>query len=266
VLKIDFGLHVSAELEKKIAASIEDLGSENYKTREQAVKSLVEWGPYAYPQVYKACKSDLPEVKKRAQLAMDKIKSKHPARNLRLREEDVIVTANFTVVGKITTMTIKARAENFGELELQLGKLRSIRSLAAGQEVDVIVDAGKHATPNQWLDTGFEVTQGMKLRIVATGTIDLWPQQGGNFSCGPNGYDQQGGGGFGKKRGALLPGTLVGRVGEGGATFVIGDRYDGSPNRDGKLYLQIVPSPWQQGGSIGTFNVKVSPNTSFGDD
>src|SRR5439155_1402474 len=142
-------VHVPAELEKKIAKAIEELGSENYKTREMALKDLVSWGPYAYPQVHRASKSELPEVKKRAQLALDKMKAKHPARNLRLREEDIIVTPTFTVVGRITTETVKAKAENFGELDMQLAKLRGIRWLTAVQDAELTVDAGKYANVGQ---------------------------------------------------------------------------------------------------------------------
>jgi hypothetical protein len=255
ILKVDFGIHVSEDQQKKIAQAIEELGSENYKTRELAVKNLVGWGPYAYPQVYKACKSDQPEVKKRAQMAMDKLKAKHPARNLRLREEDIIVTQNFTVVGKITTLTIKAKAENFGELELQLAKLRGIRSLTGSAEVDLTLDATKYANVGQWMDSGFEVREGMRLHVEASGTVNLWPQNGGFIST-PKGFTQQG---FIQGPGTQhYPGTLLGRIGTDGQMFVLGDRYDGPTNREGKLYLHIAPSPWMQNGSTGSYAVKIS--------
>jgi hypothetical protein len=265
IVKIDFGVHVPPDLDKKITQAIADLDSENYKTRELALNNLVGWGPYAYPQVYQAVKTGPLEVKKRAQLAMDKLKAKHPAHKLRLRQHDLIFTENFTVVGQITTLTIKAKAENFGEVELQLAKLRAIRSLATGLDAEATVDAGKYAVSGQWMDSGFEARDGMRLHIVASGNVDLWPQQGGRFSCGPGGFDQNAG--FGKKvkgGGLQLPGTLLGRIGTDGPTFVIGDSYDGPTNREGKLFLQIVPSPWMPGGSVGTYNVKISPRSDFG--
>jgi hypothetical protein len=267
IVKIDFGVHVPEELQKKIAKSIDDFGNENYKTREMAVKNLVGWGPYAYPQLYKAAKSDLPEVIKRAQLAIEKLKAKHPLRNLRLREDDIIVTANFTVVGRIITPTVKAKAENFGELDMPLTKLRAIRSLtSAQQEVEVAIDAGKYAVVGQWMDSGFEVRQGMRLDITANGTVNLWPQAGGYVSS-PRGFDNQGNG-FGPKGPGtnFLPGALVGRIGEDGPMFLIGDRYDGAPSREGKLYLHIAPSPWNNQQSVGSYNVKISPKSEFGGD
>jgi hypothetical protein len=263
IVKIDFGLHIPIDLEKKIAKAIDDLGSENYKTREVAVKDLVGWGPFAYPQVYKASKSELPEVQKRASLALDKLKSKYPARNLRTREEDVIVTPNFTVVGRITTPTVKAKAENFGELEMQVTKLRAVRSLTAFTEAEVTIDAAKYSMPNMWMDTNYEVRQGMRLVLTATGQVNLWPQNGG-FICGPSGFDQNGG--FGGRGNQNFPGALIGRIGESGAQFFVGDRYDGTSTTEGKLYLNIRQSPWNPQGTTGSYTVKITPKSEFGGD
>jgi hypothetical protein len=267
IVKIDFGLHIPPDVEKKILQAIDDLGSENYKTREVAVKDLVGFGPYAYPQVVKASKSDQPEVQKRALLALEKLKAKHSARNLRSREEDVIVTANFTVVGKITTPTLRAKAENFGELDLQMAKLRGMRSLTTMTEAEVTIDAAKYAQQNVvWMDTQYECRQGMRLVITASGNVNLWPQNGG-FICGPSGFDQNGG--FGGPRGGgnqYLPGALVGRVGDSGAMFYIGDRYDGTISGEGKLFLSIRPSPWNPQGTVGSYTVKIVPKSEFGGD
>ena len=261
IVKIDFGVHVPADLQKSIAQALEDLGSEVYKTRELAMRDLVSWGPFAYPQLTKAAKSSQLEVQKRAAIALDKLKSKHPARNLRLREEDIVTTANFTIVGEIVTPTLKARAENFGDLELKPAKLRGISWLTPTHEVQITVDAGKYAVPGQWLDTAYEVRQDSRLHVAAGGTVNLFPQNvGGNFSCGPRGL--QGGQ---VAPGLQYPaGTLLGRIGPDGPMFVIGDRYDGTPNREGKLYLHIAPSPWNPNASVGSYNVKIAPRGDLG--
>jgi hypothetical protein len=256
IIKVDFGLRVPADLQGKIAKALEDLNSDIYKTRELATKDLVSWGPFAYPQLYKAAKSSQLEVQKRAVVALDQLKAKHPARNLRLREEDLVVTPNFTIVGHIVTPTLKARAENFGELDLNIGKLRGISWLAATPEIQVTVDAAKHCVPGQWLDTGYEVRQESQLHVVATGQVNLFPQNvGANFICNPRGIQN------GQMAPGLPhpPGVLLGRIGQDGPMFVIGEQYNGSPNREGKLYLHIAPSPWNPGASVGSYNVKIGP-------
>jgi hypothetical protein len=100
IQRIEFGVRCPIGLEPRIGQAIEDLGSEVYKTREAALRNLIEWGPYAYPRLYRVSKSNQPEVAKRVGMALEKIRAKHPARNLRLREDDVIVTSYFTMVGR----------------------------------------------------------------------------------------------------------------------------------------------------------------------
>jgi hypothetical protein len=259
IQSIDFGVHVPEGLEQKIAQSIEDLGSEAYRTRETALKNLVGWGPYAFPQVYHATKSPDPEIIKRSILALDKIRAKHPARNLRLRQEDVIATPAFTIVGNIITPVMRAKNVNFGELDLKLCTLRSVRWLSTSFETEVTIDASRHGSaPNQWMDTGFEARSVGRVLIVASGMVDLWPQPGGGtlYQTTPSGY--RGGGGLGQQ----LPGLLMGRIGEDGPAFAIGERYDAAPTRDGRLYLHIVPSPWQNA-SVGSYQVRITPKYSL---
>jgi hypothetical protein len=257
VLRIDFGVHLPEGMEQKIGQSIEQLDSDNYKLREVAVKNLVSWGPYAYPQVYRATKSELAEVAKRSSMALEKIRAKHPSDKLRLRDEDIIVTTKFTMVGRITTPALKVKSETFGELDLALSKLRAIRWPNAILELDVAVDAERYGSgPNQWMDTGFEVLTGGKLVIAASGTINLWPQGGVNstYQSTAKGYS-----GAGVVAGnGHRPGTLLARIGADGPAFVVGERYEGAPTRDGKLYLQIVPSPWNCASS-GVYQVKIMP-------
>jgi hypothetical protein len=91
------------------------------------------------------------------------------------------------------------------------------------------------------------------LRLLATadGQVDLWPQGPGQYVCGPKGYTTAG------KGVSYMAGTLLGRIGENGKIFVMGERYDGTPGEEGRLYLHIVPSPWNNASS-GTFQVHIT--------
>jgi coenzyme F420-reducing hydrogenase gamma subunit len=265
VVKIDFGVHVAPETEKKVAQAIEDLGSENYRTRDLALKQLIGLGPEAYPQVHHALHSGQLEVVKRAVTAMEKIKAKFPARSLRLREEDIITTSAFTMVGRISTQFLRAKNENFGELDLKVPKLRQLRLLNSSLETEFNVDAARHGSGvGQWLDTGIEIHTGLRLQITANGSVNLWPQ-GPGYVCTPRGYNVNGPQvAVGGQASAAFPaGALVGRIGEDGAPFLIGETYTGSPNRDGRLFLHIVPSPWNNA-STGNYLVKVAPLAESG--
>ncbi len=172
---------------------------------------------------------------------------------LRLRQEDVIVTPTFTIIGRITSPILKARAEYFGDLQVQVAGVRHIRWLRGGSsDTEFAVDAAKYASQQlAWMETDFYVDGISKLVIEASGQVDLWPQGPGQYMSQASGYMQGG------KRGPHFSGTLLGRIGTDGEPFVIGSRYAGTPNREGRLYVHIVPSPWQNESS-GSYQVKIT--------
>jgi len=262
VRRIDFGLHMPEGTEKKIAAAIKRLSSAEFKERDAAVHELVGLGAYAYPALLQVAKSEELETAKRAQDGLAKIRAKVPAKELRISDDDKVVTPRFTIIGRIVTPSIKGKSEYFGEVELALPKLRQVRGIVEARDADALVDAAKYAQPNQWLDTGVHVEGNNTLIVTASGEVDLRPTLPGTQICGPRGLNTIGfakGGPAKGKFGAVrsYPGTLLGRIGENGDSFVIGDRFEGIPDREGKLYLQIVPSPYDNASS-GTYQVKVS--------
>ncbi len=266
IRRIDFGLHLPDGADKKIDAAVKKLASANYKDREEAVRELVAFGAYAYPALLEAVKSSDLETTKRAQDALAKIKARVPMKELQLTVDDKVVTPRFTILGRILTPSIKAKSEYFGDMEHSLSKLRHLRVIVDARETEVVVEAAKYAQPNQWLDTGIVVESAGTLAVVASGEVELRPSMPGTYLSGPRGYMRIGaaGGGFGKaKKGAggdglarAYPGTLVGRIGPNGDPFVIGERFEATPDRDGKLYLQIMSSPYEAT-SAGSYQVKL---------
>src|SRR5438477_583364 len=79
------------------------------------------------------------EERQRIALAVQRIRAKVPENQLRLRQEDVVVTPKFTIVGRIVTPKIKAKAEHFGDLQLSVAGLRTITWNVPGGEVEVTV-------------------------------------------------------------------------------------------------------------------------------
>jgi hypothetical protein len=263
IRRIDFGLHLPEGLDKQIDATIKQLGSADYKQREAAARELVALGVHAYPFVLVAARSKDLETSKRAQDVLAKIKARVPAKDLYLSEDDKVVTSRFTIVGRILNPAIKAKSEYFADAEHSLTKLRHLRLLTDSRESEVVVDAAKYGLANQWLDTGINVESAGTLSITASGDVDLRPSLPGTYVCGPKGYTRLVAGGFGKvKKGGFdgaraYPGTLLGRIGTNGDTFVIGDRFEAPLDREGKLYLQIMSSPYDTN-STGSYQVKVS--------
>jgi len=256
IRRLEFGIHLPEGAQEKIDAAIKKLGSPMFKERDAGVNELVAIGFHAYPTLVSLYKNPpSPEVAQRATVAIQRIRAKTPENMLRLRQEDIIVTPTFTVVGRITSPTLKAKAEYFGDLQVQIAGVRNIRWLRGGSgDTEFTVDAAKYASQQiAWMETDFYVDGISKLTIEASGQVDLWPQGPGQYMSKAEGY-QQGG-----KRGQFWAGTLVGKIGENGEPFAIGSRYVGNPNREGKLYVHIVPSPWQNE-SMGSYQVRVSAN------
>ena len=183
--------------------------------------------------------------------------------------DDKIVTKSFTIVGRIQTPTVKAKTEYFGDIELGLAKMRTLRSVGGpGLDMEFAIDASKYANAGQWMDTGYHVDGRTAIHIAAKGFIDVWPQQGGQYLSSPNGFQAtQRGGGVGmpfvggRKVGMVNQqqhcGMLLGKIGEDGEVFVVGERYEGTPENEGKLMLHIGPSQWNCP-SAGNYDIKVS--------
>src|ERR1019366_7302795 len=165
------------------------------------------------------------------------------------------------------TTTIKAKTEYFGEVELTMAKMRNLRAMGGPTlDVELGVDASKYANQGQWLDTDYVVVARRAILITAKGMIDVWPQQGGQFLSNPNGFNatrNQGGVvmGGGKRIGGVNQqqhcGMLLGKIGENGDISCVDERYEGTPDHEGTLFLHIAPSQWNAQ-SIGTYEVKIS--------
>jgi hypothetical protein len=266
---IDFGLHFPDGVDVRIKEAVKNLGGgSNFRDRDQATKALMELGPYSYPAAFEASRSGDPEVARRAKDIVKQLQAKHPKKDLKTSAEDRVITPTFTIVGRILTPTLKAKAELFGDVTLPVARMRGLRSFAgAGQEVDVVIDASKYANVGQWLETDFKVDGRSTLVITARGQVDTWPQQGGQFIVGPNGLQGRNGGQqimlvAGRKlagaiNGHTYGGALLGKVGEDGVPFTIGEHYEGTLDTQGKLFLHIGPSPWNAQSS-GSYEVKIA--------
>jgi hypothetical protein len=257
ILYIEFGVHLPEGVDKKIADALKQLSSNNFKQRETAVKELVALGAQAYPALHQAAKTAELEVAQRIKQAIKGIEQKVPAKNLRIKEDDLIRTSKFSVVGRIVTPVIKAKAEYFGDLQLKPYQLRALRLLGQTGKNEVMVDAAKYGSPpEQWLNTEIHVEAASRLLITASGQVDLVPNQAGRYLSGPRGYGNAG------KGQAFVEGMLIGKIGSSGKPFAIGERFEGRPSAQGNLYLHIVPSAWQNA-ATGSYQVKINVSNSL---
>ena len=255
--RIELGIRSDPALTAKMEEAIKRLGNDSYQEREKAVKELVAVGASAYVPLYQAAKSKDAEVARRANQALEEIRKKVPESKLRIRSDDLIQTAEFTIVGRIVNTTIKAKSSVFGETQLNVADLRGLRWMGHQAEIELTIDATKYAiNATQWMDTGIEVNLDDELTIAASGQVDLMVNGGGGYATGPTGNAQ-----WGQAPGTNHPpGALLGKIGNGGQTFLIGENYKGPAKAEGKLFLQISPSPWARHGNAvgGSYKVNIT--------
>jgi hypothetical protein len=255
VRKIDFGVRPTEAIRKRITDAIGKLGSVSYKEREGASGDLLAIGPPAYLSLQQAKKSPDREVAHRAETLLEQMRQKFSEDQLRTREDDLVQTLDFTIAGRVTSPTIRAMTTIFGDTQLKVSDLRSIRVLGGQAEVEVNVDAAKYTSNRNWMDTGVLLSLDDEVTVTASGQVDLMINGGGNMVTGPAGSHQWGNGPGG---GGHPPGALLGKIGDSGTVFVVGESYKTTCKKEGRLYLQIAPGPW--GGNMvgGSYKVNIS--------
>ncbi len=259
--RIEFGIRPPPEVEMKVEDAIKRLNHESFQEREKAVKELVTIGAPAYLALHRAAKTKEAEVAQRANLALEQIRKKVPESKLRIREDDMIQTNEFTIVGHVLNQTVTAKSAIFGESPLNVTDLRGIRWLGHMAEVEVTIDATKYAVDGmQWMDTGIEMNVDDEITVKASGQVDLMINGGGQYVTGPAGSAQ-----WGRGRGGHPPGALLARIGENGSVFLLGESYKGTATNEGKLYLQISPTPWQGNPVGGSYKVNITGGTDTQD-
>lgn len=255
ISKIDFGLHFLPDFEVHAAREIKNLGSTAFKDRDGAGVVLLGMGPRVYPFLLDAEKSDDLEVAKRAAGLLKTLREKYAASKLMDRKQDMLHTVGFPVQGEIQDKEFRCVSDTLGELKL---KIHSIVALTAHQSLttDLTLNADYFGTEfGTWMDAGISVTPGTTVNISAAGQVELWPQTPGQYLTGPEGHAPTAG------RNGFRAGALVAKIGSG-QPFVVGESIsrlaDASPSGvdQGRLFLAIVPSPWNQR-SAGGYTVKV---------
>lgn len=265
VRRLEFGFRYPDGLEAKIEKAVDELGSPEFRTCEDAEQALEAAGRFAIPTLRRATRSENPEVARRAKSTLKTVESKAGADETDLRDYDTIETAEFTIKGRMDLTAMKVRTKYFGETTVKLTDIRSFRSVGSAAGAEFALDAAKYARMNgsEWMATAIEVSAGQQLEVTATGRMDSWPQGPGQYMVGPDG--SAGGAGFppgGAPGGGRIGGAgqVIGRIGPSGAPFAIGSSYKGKRTETGKLYLRIAPSQWNCE-STGAYKITVNVTT-----
>lgn len=252
VVKIEFGLHVVAGDQERINLAARKLSSDVYKEREVGNSEFLRLGYLALPALRRIQKDNPDgEASLRAAGLVRSIGDLAPAALLNLPDYDEIRTSEFTIRGKIAEEALAVHSVHFGNVSLSLSGLQTVTGRSALVSQEFVLDASKVGSSlDTWFDTGLLLSAKQRLVVTAEGQVDLWPQGPGQYMAAPKGYNTVG------KGGQFLAGALIGKIGNTGKAFFLGDRLDNVFESEGNLYLQITPSPWNNV-SAGSYAVKV---------
>jgi len=176
IVKIEFATRLPEDVAKHIDAAIVDLGHADFKKRTAASAALTKLGERAYPALVDAAKQADPEVVKRSEELLHKIRQAVPADHLEVRSNDVVTTTDSRISGRIVATALKVKTFQFGEQQLKLTDLRSLQPQGADKG-----DALAEALPDPGTLQGFagQVGRTYVFRITGAGM-----QQGGLWGTG----------------------------------------------------------------------------------
>jgi hypothetical protein len=135
VRRIEFGGRTPPEAAEKIALAVSNLGHPDFNVREAASAELRGHRERAYPALLKATKHADPEVGRRADEAVKYLFTKLPANQLEPREFDVVHTDDSKITGRLAAASLRVATFQFGEQNLKLADVRSLKTGGAAEEV-----------------------------------------------------------------------------------------------------------------------------------
>src|SRR5262245_32895159 len=141
--RIEFGSRIAGDVARQVQAAVADLGDASFKRREAACEELAALEERAYPALLRAARQTDPEVVRRANSLLEKLRRSLPAERLEMRPHDVVHTADCRITGRLTAAAIRVRTRPFGDQSLKLADIRRMRSPSALEpEVEALPDPG----------------------------------------------------------------------------------------------------------------------------
>ncbi|QDU26314.1 PA-IL-like protein [Anatilimnocola aggregata] len=237
------GLDSFPELSAKIVDTIKKLGSDDYKTREQAHKDLAAMGVKVQKELEKFVSDENAEIKRHVGEILKEFEEaaeeqgddeESPVEQAWIRQ-DTVVTSDFTVVGKVSPAEFKINSK-YGELNVKLADVRRAEREAGAKESfrKSVTVQGENLAQRSFKSTGIRVQAGDRITIKAEGSIVMSPW-GSNASSGPDGAPNYGW----YIPNQIAGGALVARIGEKGTIYKVGKQHSVVAKTSGVLQLAI---------------------------
>ena len=178
IRRIEFANRIPADVVEKVLIAVAKLSHADFSVREAATAELKGYRERAYPYVLKALKHDDPEVSRRADEIVKFIQGKTAPGLLEARDTDVVVTDDSKITGRLTAEVLRVGTFQFGDQQLKLADLRTLRTGggggAGGDEHIAAAQAPGNLSAYQQ-QFGKELTYSVTGSVPAPGTnANLW--------------------------------------------------------------------------------------------
>jgi len=217
VTTINFGVHY--EDEELYKRTVKEFANGKYKSRDGAFKMLAQNQRWAYKWLKSVENDSDQEVKNRA-VALLKLYKQTPALS------DVLVLHDGVLDGHIKQLEVVGESVSLGKLALRISQIKSITTRQPNQEWRVSLKSG-------WTKIGF--VDGT-CDVTATGIIDMFPTQPGQYMAEPNGSTN------GTVYQDYPAGALLGRL--NGKKFLVGSAFYADNMGRGELEVIVNAAPW----------------------
>jgi ElaB/YqjD/DUF883 family membrane-anchored ribosome-binding protein len=162
IVRIECAYRVPDEVALSIDKLITDLGSTDFKVRENAMASLLEKKEKCYAALVRASRqqTDL-EMRQRIEHLIERLRQDVPEERLNVRTQDFVYTADSKIAGKLLVTNFKISSAQFGQLQLKLSDIRDLRSHGAAADEpeddlkNVLADPGNMLGHNQDIGKSF---------------------------------------------------------------------------------------------------------------
>ena len=173
ITRVEVGLRIPDDVAALIAAAAADLGSPQFRKREEAMALLLKYREKSYPTLKQAAKSPDAEVAKRAEELIEKLQGLVAENRLEMPDYDVIHTELSKIAGKIMTPTLRARSFTFGDLQLKLADTLAMSTSGFKDKEDLVA-----ALPDPGSLTAYQqpqhVGKTMVFRVTGAAGGSLW--------------------------------------------------------------------------------------------
>jgi hypothetical protein len=169
--RIEFAWRLSDDVARRIETAITNLGSPEFRQREAATTELLKLREKAYPALLQAARQKDAEVVRRAKELLQRVRDAVPEQNLVFRKYDIVHTEDSKITCRIEGAALKANTFQFGEVQLKLADLRSLRSLAVPEE-PAAVNAARD--PGTLVNFQNQVGRRFHFRVTGAQSGNLW--------------------------------------------------------------------------------------------